>query len=114
MALAYAAQTRRDLKVLFHDLPWSPRSGERARRRWAFQKRAFYTHATVFTAVNGMLVGIWAATGSGEFWPAESIAGWGTGLGIHGMFAWLTRPRRDRGSHDFRPLPPRPPRALRR
>ena len=34
-----------------------------------------------------MLVGIWALTGHGFFWPFFPIAGWGIGLGCHAMVA---------------------------
>ena len=96
--LAYAAQTRADLKALFHDLPWSPRSRERAEGFWRFQGRMLRTHAAAYVGVNGGLVGIWAATGGGEFWPAGSIAGWGAFLGGH--WALLTATRRSRRARE--------------
>lgn len=40
-------------------------------------------HATVYLAVNALLVLIWAATGAGYFWPVWPIAGWGIGLVFH-------------------------------
>ena len=75
--LAYAARTRADLKALFRDLPWDPRSRDRRDGFWRFQRSMLRTHAAAYVGVNGGLVGIWALTGGGEFWPAESIAGWG-------------------------------------
>ena len=95
--LAYAARTRADLKALFRDLPWDPRSLARADNYWRWQTSMLRRHAVVYTAVNGGLVGIWALTGSGEFWPAESIAGWGALLGGHWAILRATRPRRRRG-----------------
>jgi hypothetical protein len=92
--LAYAARTRADLKALFRDLPWSPRSRERADGFWRFQTSVLRSHAVAYTAVNGGLVGIWALTGGGEFWPAESIAGWGAFLGGHWAVLTAARPKR--------------------
>ena len=40
-------------------------------------------HATIYLVVNVLLVGIWAASGGGYFWPIWSILGWGIGLGCH-------------------------------
>ena len=92
--LAYAARTRADLKSLFRDLPWNPRSRERADNFWRWQTSMLRTHAVAYTVVNGGLVGIWALTGSGEFWPAESIAGWGAFLGGHWAILRAARPKR--------------------
>ena len=80
---AYAARTRTDLKVLFRDLPWNPRSRARRDGFWNFQRSMLRNHAAAYVGVNGGLVGIWALTGGGEFWPAEMIAGWGAFLGGH-------------------------------
>ena len=48
-------------------------------------KRDFRNHALVYSAVNLLLVVIWAASGAGSFWPIWVIAGWGIGLAAH---AW--------------------------
>jgi class 3 adenylate cyclase len=40
-------------------------------------------HLTTYLLVNLMLVGIWAASGAGYFWPIWPILGWGIGLGCH-------------------------------
>ena len=34
---------------------------------------------------NALLVGTWGLTGHGFFWPFFPIAGWGIGLGLHGI-----------------------------
>jgi hypothetical protein len=94
--LAYAARKRADLKALFRDLPWDPRSRDRREGFWRFQSRILRTHAAAYVGVNGGLVGIWALTGGGAFWPAESIAGWGAFLGGHWAILRAARPRRDR------------------
>jgi hypothetical protein len=80
---AYAAGSRAELKALFRDLPWNPRSRERADGFWRFQRDMLRAHGAAYAAVNGGLVGIWALTGGGEFWPAESIGIWGAFLGGH-------------------------------
>lgn len=96
--LAYAARTRGELKALFRDLPWNPRSRDREAGFWRFQRDMLRTHAAAYVGVNGTLVGIWALTGSGDFWPAESIAGWGAFLGGHwAVLRAMRGKRRDRG-----------------
>jgi class 3 adenylate cyclase len=90
----YSARTVLELEDLTLDLP-APEKGlpvEASERRPAPRYttragRALRTsvkiHATIYTLVNLMLVGIWAASGGGEFWPIWSILGWGIGLGAH-------------------------------
>jgi hypothetical protein len=110
--LAYAAATRADLKALFRDLPWDPRSRARAEAFWGFQRRMLRAHGAAYLGVNSGLVGIWAATGGGEFWPAGSLAGWGAFLGGHWAIARAVRKSRERGGRRRLPRPPR--RALSR
>ncbi len=71
---AYTAERRGDLLVVLSDLP--------VQRRYVFSRELIATragrvhrfllrgHAATFAAVNGLLVGIWALTGGGTFWPA--------------------------------------------
>lgn len=40
-------------------------------------------HTAAYVAVNAGLVGVWALAGSGTFWPAWALVGWGIGLAIH-------------------------------
>ena len=49
------------------------------------KKHRFRRHAFVYVAVNAFLVGIWAVTGAGFFWPVFPILGWGIGLAAN---AW--------------------------
>ena len=51
------------------------------------KKHDFYPHLLAYLTVNAMLVGIWAATGAGFFWPVFPILGWGIGVAFH---AWDT------------------------
>jgi hypothetical protein len=65
---AYAAVTRRDLRTVVADLPRVPPA---APGTWSRMHRAAVRlHATGWVAGNGTLVGIWAVTGGGDFWPA--------------------------------------------
>ena len=48
-------------------------------------KRDFWTHFAAYVLVNAMLVGIWALSGGGYFWPAWVLLGWGIGLFFHGL-----------------------------
>jgi 2TM domain len=55
-------------------------------------KRDFRTHIAVYLIVNTMLVIIWAASGSGYFWPIWPIVGWGVGIAIHAWRVYFERP----------------------
>ena len=50
-------------------------------------KRDFKTHVVSYVVVNLFLVGVWAVSGGGYFWPGWVMAGWGIGLVLHG---WQT------------------------
>jgi class 3 adenylate cyclase len=95
VALAYDSKTLAELDGLMLDLP-SPESALPAAsspRRAPVQRtrtktgRALATsvriHATIYVVVNVMLIGIWAASGGGYFWPIWPMLGWGIGLGAH-------------------------------
>ena len=47
------------------------------------QKRDFGAHLFVYLVVNAFLIGIWAVTGAGFFWPAFPLFGWGIGVVFH-------------------------------
>src|SRR5262249_58454793 len=55
-------------------------------------KRGFEHHATVYVAVNLLLIGVWALTGRGDFWPIWPVLGWGLGLGLHYWSVFRQRP----------------------
>lgn len=76
LSAATRAQTQRDLRAVVRDLP-------RPRRSSPLGRAAVRTHAVAFTLVNGGLVGIWAATGEGTFWPGMLLAPWSAGLAAH-------------------------------
>jgi class 3 adenylate cyclase len=58
--------------------------------------QSFKTHLTVYLLVNLLLIGIWAASGGGYFWPIWPILGWGIGVAAHGapLVGFRSGPRR--------------------
>lgn len=90
MAAALAARGMRELRELTADLPADDHGQvdrrSRPRRRW-WRQAGFDYDATAYVLVNGMLVGIWGLTGHHFFWPFFPIAGWGIGIGAHGVTA---------------------------
>jgi 2TM domain len=54
---------------------------DRALARKRIDKRRGLQGAFVaYVVINTFLVGVWAITGGGYFWPAWIIAGWGVGM----------------------------------
>lgn len=53
-------------------------------RSWARKRiekrRGLQTGSVAYVLVNAFLVGVWAMTGSGYFWPAWVLGGWGLGM----------------------------------
>jgi 2TM domain len=58
-------------------------------RAWAIKriraKRAFWIHFGIYVAVNVFLVGVWAVTWRGYFWPVWPMLGWGIGVAAHAL-----------------------------
>jgi hypothetical protein len=55
---------------------------EQAKQR--LQKRSdLGSHVVAYVLINAMIVGIWAITGAGYFWPAWVLLGWGVGLALN-------------------------------
>ena len=46
-------------------------------------RQSVKTHLTIYLLVNVFLIGIWAASGGGYFWPVWPILGWGIGVAVH-------------------------------
>ncbi len=46
-------------------------------------RQSFKIHLTLYLLVNVLLIGIWAASGGGYFWPVWSILGWGIAVAGH-------------------------------
>jgi hypothetical protein len=52
---------------------------EQARAR-ALRKRKFRGDLAGYLVINAFLVGVWAVTGAGYFWPGWVLAAWGVFL----------------------------------
>jgi Domain of unknown function (DUF1707) len=65
---AFSARTDAELEPLVADLPTSPPREPRRSRRPDLRP---------FVFVSLLLIGIWAFSGMGYFWPVWPIAGWG-------------------------------------
>ena len=70
---AYSAISRSALRRVLADLP-PAQGGPVARRFYGFQRELLPYHAGAYVSINGALVGMWAATGEGSFWPAGVLA----------------------------------------
>jgi hypothetical protein len=55
-------------------------------------RRDFTAHLVAYVLVNAMLIGIWAITGAGYFWPAWVLLGWGIGLAFNAWDVFFRRP----------------------
>lgn len=70
--------------------PMSPEEVERIARRRASAKLGWYTHATVYVAVNVFLFLISSASGFGHRnWSIYPMLGWGLGLALHGISVFM-------------------------
>lgn len=74
----------------------TPAEGQSQRRdqaRKRLQSRRDLTgHAVVYVVVNAFLIGMWAFTGQGYFWPGWIIGGWGIGLVLNAWDVLLRHP----------------------
>jgi hypothetical protein len=55
------------------------------------KRRDFGAHLVAYVVINAMLVGIWAATGGGYFWPIWVILGWGVGVVLNAWDVFFRR-----------------------
>ncbi len=70
-----------------------PVHSERDEARKRLQaRRDFGSHVVAYLVINGFLIGIWAFTGAGYFWPAWVLGPWGAGLVLHAWETYLHRP----------------------
>jgi Domain of unknown function (DUF1707) len=70
---AWGAQVRADVHRLFRDLPRGAGLRPSRRRIERMQRAALRAHAAGYATLNSSLVGVWALTGEGAFWPAWSL-----------------------------------------
>lgn len=85
MGLVFRARTVGELAGLTWDLPASDTT--RRKRRSIWRSAGFRYHATAYGLTNGFILGTWAVTGAGFFWPFFPAMGWGVGLGLHALAA---------------------------
>jgi fatty acid desaturase len=55
------------------------------------KRRALQGGLMAFVVINLFLVGVWALTGGGYFWPAWVIGGWGAAM-LLGLWDYLRGP----------------------
>ena len=67
---------------------------ENARRRIK-RRRDLQGGAIAYVVINAFLVGVWAMTGRGYFWPGWVLAGWGVGM-VLGWFDYVRGPVTER------------------
>ncbi|HEY3019970.1 MAG TPA: DUF1707 domain-containing protein [Solirubrobacteraceae bacterium] len=85
---AARARYRNELRALFVDLPGGVRAGAAKGAAARVDRAMLRAHAGAYATVNAAMVGIWALTGGGDFWPAWTIGPWGAALAGH---AWCSR-----------------------
>ena len=68
---------------------------DHARRRLV-ARRDFGSHLAVYFVINVFLIGVWAFTSHGYFWPGWVLAGWGLALVLHARETFWRRPISDR------------------
>jgi Domain of unknown function (DUF1707)/2TM domain len=91
---ALSARTQAELEPLLADLP-APTAPPPARRPLAVLRPALAARPDFgpYVAVSVMLVGIWALTGMGYFWPIWPILGWGISFVAPGRLGGSCRRR---------------------
>ncbi len=62
-----------------------------AARKRVQKRRNLQGGVVAYVVVNAFLVGVWALTGAGYFWPGWVIAGWGVGL-LLGLWDYIRGP----------------------
>ena len=67
---------------------------EDARKR-VERKRKFRGDVVAYVVVNAFLIGVWAVTGFGYFWPGWVLAGWGVFLLLDAWNVYYRRPVTD-------------------
>jgi hypothetical protein len=63
-----------------------------AARREAERRRKLGADVVAYVVINAFLIGVWAFTGAGYFWPGWVLAGWGVLLALTAYDVLLRRP----------------------
>jgi len=71
---------------------------ENARKRIK-RRRDLQGGAVAYVVINAFLVGVWAMTGRGYFWPGWVLAGWGVGM-VLGLWDYVRGPVTERDIDD--------------
>ena len=64
---------------------------ELARKR-AHRKHKFRGDVAAYVVINAFLIGVWALTGFGYFWPGWILAGWGMFLVLDAWNIYYRKP----------------------
>ena len=75
-----------------HEAPMTDAQLREQALRSLKKKRDFRGHLVAYALVNSLLIGIWAVTGAGFFWPVFPLLGWGIGVGFNAWDAYGRRP----------------------
>jgi hypothetical protein len=79
----YRSDRQRQIAFYLRDLPLRGTRGLLVRRARRLQRAVLRMHVLTFLAINASLVGIWAVTGEGTFWPAVLLVPTTALLGWH-------------------------------
>lgn len=64
-------------------------------RKRVERKRKFAGDVIAYVVVNAFLIGVWAVSGFGYFWPGWVLAGWGVLLVLDAWNVYFRRPITD-------------------
>jgi hypothetical protein len=66
-------------------------AARRHARKQIEKRRGLQGGFVAYVVINSFLVGVWAITGRGYFWPGWVLAGWGVGM-VLGLWDYLRGP----------------------
>ena len=91
-----AATTFGDLDAIMANLPRLPPPpvGAPTATVPGAARQAFYRALFAYVVINLFLIGIWAFSGRGTFWPIWVILGWGLGMAFYAF--WIFGPQAGR------------------
>lgn len=76
------------------DVTTADNADRKLARKRIEKRRSLQGGLVAYVVVNAFLVGVWALTGRGYFWPAWIIGGWGVGM-LLGFWDYLRGPVTD-------------------